>query len=69
MFEFLKNLFKSPKALIGVAVDSLDLLVPTLAHEIEKIQNVFDQLTALEKAQWLIDKVQEFLRNRFHLNA
>lgn len=69
MLDWLKNIFKSPKTFIKLAVDSLDLLVPTLANEIEKIKGTFAQLNSTEKAQWVVDKVQEYLRKRFNLDA
>lgn len=65
MFTWLKNLFTNPKSIIKTAINSLDLLVPTLALEITRIEATFNSKTPTEKAQWLVDKVQSFLMRRF----
>lgn len=69
MLTWLKSLFGNPKIIIRVAVDSLDALVPTLTYEIKKIEDQFNAKTAAEKSQWIIDKVQEFLRKQFRLDV
>jgi len=66
MIEWLKNLF-NPKKIIGTAVDSLDLAVPFLSVEIDKLKGKFATMTSLEQAQLMVDKVQEFLRKQFKL--
>lgn len=65
MISWIKNIFKSPKDIIALAIDYLDGFVPVIGIEIEKIQDKFNALTAQEKAQWLVDQVQAFLRRRF----
>ncbi len=69
MWNWITSLFKNPKAIISAAVDALDLAAPFLAQEIDKIGKTFLELTSQEKAQWIIDKVQEFLRKKFSLDA
>lgn len=67
MLDWLKNLFKNPKSFIKLAVESLDFAVPFLASEIEKIDGRFAQMNPSQKAQLVIDKVQEYLRKQFKL--
>jgi hypothetical protein len=67
MITWLKNLFKNPKAIVKMAVDALDLFVPVLGQEIEKVKGKFNDMTSAQQAQWAIDKVQEFLRAKFSL--
>lgn len=69
MIEWLKGLFKSPKTFIKLAVDSLDLAVPYLASEIEKIKGRFNAMTSAEQAQMVIDRIQLFLIDKFKLDA
>lgn len=64
MLDFLKRLF-NPKMLLAQAIGSLDLLVPLLAKEIEAGKEKINALNSMEKSQWLVDKVQEFLRKKF----
>lgn len=68
MLEWLKNLFKNPKGLIKLAIDSLDYAEPYLTSEIENLKGKpFNSLTSREQATMVIDKIQEFLRDRFHV--
>lgn len=67
MLDWIKNIFKSPKAIIRLAVDSLDYLVVPMAHEIEKIRKQFNEKTPMEQAQWAIDRVQEYLIKQWKL--
>lgn len=69
MFDWLKNLFKNPKTFIKLAVDSLDFAVPFLATEIDKIEQKFNQMNSTQKAQMVIDKVQDYLRKQWKLDA
>lgn len=69
ILEWLKSIFKNPKALIKIAVDSLDLLVPEMARRIETIKQTFNAMDSTEKSQWVIDEVQAFLRKQFKLDA
>lgn len=68
MMDFLKRLF-NPKELfkkaIASAIESLDLLVPLLAKELEEAKERINSLNSHEKAQYVIDKVQDFLRKKF----
>lgn len=66
MFEKLKALF-NPKFLVAKAIDSLDSLVPLLAHEIENAKEKLASLSSKEQAQWLVDRVQAFLKAKFHI--
>ena len=66
--QTLKNLL-NPKALLAQAIDSLDYLVGPLAHEIEKGKKKLAEMDSEEKAQWLVDRVQAFLREKFKISA
>lgn len=68
MLNWLKAMF-NPKAILKQAIDALDLAVPFLATEIDKIENRFKDMNPINKAQWIVDKVQEFLRKQFKLDA
>lgn len=68
MIEWLKNFF-NPKNLLKQSVDALDLAVPFLASEITKVEVKFKSMDPNEKAQWIIDNLQAFLRKRFSLDA
>lgn len=67
MLTWIKNLFSNSKTFIKMAVDSLDLAVPYLAAEIDKSD--FSKMTSTEKAQLVVDKVQDFLRKQFKIPA
>lgn len=67
MLNFLKNLFKSPKSFVKLAVDSLDFAVPFIAAEIDKHPD-FNRASSLEKAQLVVDTTQDYLRKQFKLN-
>lgn len=68
MLNWLKNLFTGSKTFIKLAVDSLDLAAPFLASEIDKLKGKFDEMTSLDQAQMVIDKIQEYLRKTFKLD-
>lgn len=69
MFAWLKKLIPNPKALLASAIDALDLLVPLMATEMDKIKEQFNAMNSLEKSQWVVDKVQDYLRARFGINV
>ena len=69
MLTWLKSLIPTPKKVIGQAVDALDLLVPLMASEIEKIKQKFNEMDSRAKAQWVVDKVQDYLRKQWKLDA
>lgn len=69
ILEWLKGLFKSPKSFIKVIVDSLDLAVPYMAAEIEKVKVKFNDMNSVEKSQLVVDKIQEYLRKTFKLDV
>lgn len=69
MFSWLKSFFTSPKKFIKLAVDSLDMFVPYLSIEIDKIKEKFNKMSSQEQSQWLIDQVQAFLTRQFKLDA
>ncbi len=66
ILEYLKGLL-SPKAILLQAINALDLLVPLLANEMNKAKDKFNDLNTMEKSQWLIDRVQSFLKQKFNL--
>lgn len=68
MLDWLKKFF-NPKNIVRTVVDSLDLLQPILAIEIEKIKTQFAAMDSGEKAQWAIDKVQDYIRTRFKIET
>lgn len=69
MFEFIKNLFKNPKALVAAAVDSLDAAVPLLAAELDeqKAKQDFLKWTSTQQAQWAVDFFQAWIKRVFKL--
>lgn len=69
MFDWLKNLFKNPKGLIKMAVDSLDSAVPLLAAELDKIKarEDFTTWTSVKQAQWIVDFIQAYIIKIFKL--
>lgn len=68
MLSWLKGIFKSPKTIIKLAVDSLDFAVPFIASEIDKYPD-FNKASSLEKSQMVIDNVQAYLRKQWTLDA
>lgn len=66
MLNWLKSLF-NPKKVAGAVIDSLDVFVPFLTLEIERIKSKFTAMDSTEKAQWFVDNVQGWLRRRFGL--
>ena len=66
MFNWFKLIF-APKKVLKKAVDSLDSLVPLLAAEIEKQKEKLLALNSTEKAQWVVDQAQDFLRKKLGL--
>ena len=68
MLSWIKNIFKNPKAIFSGVIDSLDFLVPTLSDKIVDIESKFAQMTPNQKAQWVVDEVQAWLRKRFKIN-
>lgn len=68
ILDYIKSLF-SPKKILGQVIDSLDLLTPIVAREIDRTKEKFNALDSLAKAQWLIDKVQAFLKEKFGLEG
>lgn len=68
MLSWIKGLFKNPKSFIKLAVDSLDFAVPFMASEIEKIEAKFNQMNSSQKAQVVVDKIQDYLRKQWKLN-
>lgn len=69
MLEWFKSLFKSPKVFIKMAVNALDLAVPFLATEIDKLKGKFATMSSTEQAQLMVDKTQEYLNKTFHLDV
>lgn len=69
MWNWLKSIIPTPRALAGKAVDALDALVPILAARIDTIKATFNAMNSTDKAQWVVDEVQLFLRKRFDLDA
>lgn len=65
MLSWFKNLFKNPKEIIAMAIDSLDLVVPIIVKEIGEYQEKFNELNLNDKVQIIVDKVQSWLRRRF----
>lgn len=68
MIDWLKGIF-NPKRLIKLAIDSLDLAVPYIAKEIEKIKEKFNAMDSTVKSQYVVDWVQQFLRKKFHIDT
>lgn len=66
MWEWLKKVL-NPTNLLIQAIDSLDLLVPALAYELDKAKAKFAAMNSTEKALWIVDQVQAFLRKKFNL--
>lgn len=52
---------------IKSAIDSLDMAKPYLATEIKKVEGNIGE-TPEAKANWIIDKTQEFLRKQFGIS-
>lgn len=69
MWDWIKGLFSSPKALLRLAVNSMDELEAPLAAEIDKVKAKFNAMTSFEQAQWLVNQVQAFLRKKLKLDA
>ena len=67
MINWFKNIFKNPLDLVRRAIDSLDYLAPELAAQMEKAKAEFNKKTPLEQAQWMIDKVQAYLKKQWKL--
>lgn len=67
-WDWIKGLL-SPKKLVAQAIDALDLLTPALAYEIDNVKTKFIAMNSTEKALWIIDQVQAFLRKRFGIDA
>lgn len=68
MLTWLKNIFSSPKTFIKMAVDSLDLGVPFIAAEFDKLKSKeFAQMSSTEQAQKTVDVVQAYLRKQWKL--
>lgn len=68
MWTWLKGVFSSPKTFIKLAVDSLDLAVPFIASEFEKLKGKpFAQMTSIEQAQKAVDVVQDYLKKQWKL--
>lgn len=68
MLTWLKNLF-STKRIIAFAINELDLIEPILASQIDNAKNSFNALDSKAKAKWIVDQVQDFLRNRFKISV
>ena len=68
MLSWIKNIFKNPKAILSSVIDSLDFLVPTLSDKIADIESKFAQMSPNQKAQWVVDEVQAWLKKRFNIN-
>ena len=43
------------------------MLVPFLANEIDKAKAKFNEMNSFEKAQWVVDQTQAWLKKRFGL--
>lgn len=69
MLTWIKNLFLSPKAIIKMAIDALDLAVPLLAKQIDGAKDKFNKMTSTEQAQFAIDWVQDHLRKLFKIES
>lgn len=69
MLEFLKSFF-NPKNLIKQTINALDLAVPFIASEFDKIKGKpFAQMTSIEQAQKSVDAVQAYMRKTFKIEA
>lgn len=69
MINWLKSLFSSPKKIIKMSVDALDVAVPYLASEFDKLKGQFSSMSSTEQAQLAIDRIQAYLVKTFHLDV
>lgn len=50
-------------------IDSLVLLVPSLAFELDAKRDEFNRMNSIEKAQWIVDHIQDYMRKKLNLSA